>query len=388
MSDHAPLAPSSAPIWGFCSGSVPAQLGEPDISTPEAEEGTAAHWVLEQCLLGWKAGGTPAAFDWVGSVAPNGVVVDEHIAECVQVGVDDVIEVCQQYGTTDEMLIEFRVHMPTVHEHNWGTSDVGIYFPRMRHLFVWDYKHGHRENRAKENLQLIDYAEGYRLHFGIDGYYDQQTKLSLRVVQPNCYHADGAVNKWDILLSDIRPYINQLRGKAWEAFNAPVLSPGKHCRDCRAVLPCPAARRAVHSWADYANSPYELDTMTGPDLAVELRIIEDGMAVAKARAGAITDELTHRIQNGEADTGKTLGTGRPGWKFSCPPAQAVAFARNFGVDIAKEATLTPTQAVAKCPRDMRDNFKLAINSITTRQAGSLKLIDAEDSLAVKAFKRK
>lgn len=387
VNDHALLAPSSAPIWGFCSGSVAAQQGALDIPTAEKENGTAAHWVLEQCLIQVQGGfWDVSAFSWVGKVSENGVVVDAEMCECVQTAVDDIVDICRQNGGEFKMLVEFRVHMPTIDaEHNWGTFDCCIYFPSLRHVYVWDYKHGHRENRAAGNLQLVDYSEGIRLHFDLD---DQRTFLTLRIVQPNCYTSNGAVDSWEGRLSDIRPLINQLRDKAYEAFNKPMFSPGKHCRDCTAVGTCSAARRAVHSWGDYANSPYELDKMNGHDLAVELRIIEDGIAVAKARASAITDELTHRIQKGEGDSGKTLETSTGRMKFTCPPAVAIQFAKNLNVDIAVEATLTPTQAVAKCPRDLRDNFKTALKSITERPNGSLKLIDAEDCLTVRAFKRK
>lgn len=388
---HAILAPSSAPVWGRCSGNIPASLGKLDPETEAKLNGQAAHWVAEQCLMVWRDvnGGTAKCADWLDKVAPNGVVVDEIMVDGAQVFVDDVLAVCQEHGGLRNLLIEQRVQSTAIHpESSWGTLDTALYLPLKRLLFIWDYKHGYRETRARDNLQLVDYMQGLKELYNIDGQTDQHIRFSARIVQPNCYKAIGAVDVWDGTLSDIRGHVNQLHIKAHEALTAPTMSPGLHCRDCPAVGRCSAARRSLHSWGDFANSPYEIDTMNGQELAVERRILSEGLKAGKARLEAIEDELVHRIRKGERDTGLALHTEPGRLKFTVPDAQAIVFAQGLGIDIAKTVAITPTQAIKKAPREIRDAFASALKSITERPNGNLTLIDAEDSIGQRAFKRK
>lgn len=368
-----------------------AAMHAPNVESEASREGTAAHWVMAEVLLNYrdKRSGPLMCSGYIDQTAPNGVVIDEKMAEGAQVIVDDVLEVAQKYGALQSMLIEYRVQAPHIHDqHNWGTLDVAIYLPEQFLLFVWDYKHGHREVRAKENLQLINYAEGLRHEFGIDGAHDQRLTVNFRVVQPFCYSAAGVVSEWQCLMSDLRPYTNQLYAKAYDAFSNPTLSSGKHCRDCPAVGMCAGAKQAAYNLIDVVNEPYQMDTMDGPALATERRILTDGLAAAKARLEALEENLQHRIQNGEVGTGLALeaATGREKW--TVPPEQAAALATQFGFTISQLAVKTPNQARQAAPKEVRTNFATVIKTMTERPPGGLKLVDAADSRTAQAFKRK
>ncbi len=190
------------------------------------------------------------------------------------------------------------------------------------------------------------------------------------------------------MLSDIRGHVNGLRAKAHEAFTNPQMSTGKHCRDCPGVGPCSARRRADYNLIDYANRPYEMDAMSGADLATERLILSDGLAAAKKRLEAIEDNLAHRIGEGESGTGLALEAtyGRLAWTI--PVEQAAALATQFGFSISKFAVKTPTQAVRAATKEMKSAFTMAVKQVTKRPAGKLKLINAEDSRTARAFKRK
>lgn len=395
---HAVLAPSSAPQWGVCSGSVQAQRFAPDIEHPRTRAGTASHWVASECLARWRDidGGVPSCSQWTGKTAPNGVVIDEEMAEGAQAFVDHVIGIAQEHGALQDMLIEHRVFMPRIHPTaNWGTLDVS--FPLLDRdksgrvaggkIYVIDYKYGHREVKTRGNLQLIDYVEGILNEFQIDGHAEQFIEVVLQVVQPFCYRAADTVDEWRVPLTDLRPYFNQLEAKAHEVFNNPTLTTGPHCRDCKAILVCSAARKAHYSLVDYVNAPLEFDRMTGRDMAVERAILTAGAATLKARLEAIEEALAHSISKGETDSGLTLETsvGRLAW--TVPTAQAIAFARQFGLDIAKADALTPTQAIASAKGDVKKNFAEAVKCITDRPNTGLKLIDAADSKTARAFKK-
>lgn len=372
-----------------------AAMQAPNLDSEDSREGTAAHWVFAEVLLAFqgKREGPKFCSGYTGRTAPNGVIIDDKMAEGAQVMVDDVLQVANKHGALRSMLIEHRVAMPHIHEQNWGTLDTAIILwkdGRIIAIFLWDYKHGHRDTRAKENLQLIEYAEGLRNELGLDGVQDQQIDMIFRIVQPFCYSNDGPVDEWVCRLSDLRGHANILRDKAYEAFNDPKMSTGKHCRDCPGVGMCTARRKADYNLIDLVNQPYEMDAMNAADLATERQILENGLAAAKERLKAIEDNLTHRIQGGEAGSGLILESkpGRLGWKDGVLPAQAEALASQFGFSIKKDAVKTPTQAIQAAPKEVRSMFEKALEVLAKRPAGALKLINAEDSRVARAFKRK
>lgn len=388
MSDHAFLAPSSAPIWGRCSGSAAASIGREGYDTEESRRGTAAHWVCAECLTVWQAqdGGVAFCADWVGKVAPNGYVIDRETAEGAQVFVDDVLQVAQRVGGLQLLKIELRVEMPEIHPACWGTLDCALYVPSRRAMWLWDYKNGHRETVARDNLQLISYAKGLVNHHQIDGYVEQQTTLSMRIVQPFCYRKPSPVDEWRVTLSDLRAHWNQLSAQAHEATGAATLSTGEHCRDCRAVMVCPAARKAVYSLVDYLRQPYGLDMMRGEDLAAEWHILESARRLVEARRAALEDEIKHQIGIGAPVPGLALeaSAGREVW--AVPDAVAVAVGGQFGADVRSSSALTPRQARQAVPAAVRPLFDNVIKTMTARKAGSLKIINAADSVCARAFK--
>lgn len=391
MTVHAPLPPSSAEQWGNCSGWLQATYNLPNFDTPETRAGTAAHWVMAEVLLNFRHPdrGPLVCSAYLGQQAPNGVVCDDKIVDGAQVMVNDVLDVCQRHGALQSMLIEHRVAMPDIHAMNYGTLDVAIFLPQINYLFLWDYKHGHREC-APDSLQLINYVKGVANHFGIDGYGEQQINVVLRIVQPFCYTARGPVREWLVRMAELRPFWNQLQYKAHEAYTDPKLTTGLHCRDCRAVGVCAATRQARYNFVELVNAPYAMDEMTGHDLAIEREILTNGIAVANARLDAIDDILKHRIRNGEANTGLSLESspGRLNWNENCPPAMAKALFKQFDVDISKEAVLTPTQALEKADKKVRPMIEEVLKQFASRPAGALKLIASTETVAARAFQRR
>jgi len=91
-------------------------------------EGDAAHYLAAQILDAWKMSGDietghQVGLSMVGSPAPNGVMIDEEMYDaCVgySMAIFDVV------GTdVDNLLIEHRVHAPSIHPAAWGTMDAG-----------------------------------------------------------------------------------------------------------------------------------------------------------------------------------------------------------------------------------------------------------------------
>ena len=378
MSAHAPLAPSSAPVWGHCPGSVVANLQAPDVFSERAREGEASHWVGAECLNKPNS----ACIAWLGKTAPNGVVIDEEMAEGAQAWVNDVLSTSAKHGAPHGLLVEHRVTMPNIHPDNWGTLDSAIWLPECNTLYIWDYKYGHREVDVFENLQLIDYVAGLIGELGLTG----ETRVIMRVVQPFCYHAVGTVREWSVTVLDLIPYLNQLTEAANQARTTPTMTAGRHCRDCYAVARCATARRATYSVITYAGEPYDINTLDGPDLAIERRVLANGLLIVKARLEALEDTLHAQIAKGNHTSGLTLQTTTGRLKWTVPAEQAIALALQFGIDISKPTAMTPTQAVNRVNSDMRPIFKTTIENATTRPSTGMKLIPIENSRSAYAFK--
>lgn len=389
MSEHAPLAPSSASEWGHCSGSVLAQVGIPNRDTEQTRKGNAGHWVAASTLRAHKSGATTGLLcsDYVGQSDPDGTIIDDEMAEGAQVYVDDVLEVCHRFDCLADLLIEHRVYMPKIHAQNWGTLDAGIYLPARRLVHLWDYKGGHRDVQAVGHFQMVDYLQGLVEEYGIDGHADQQITAVVRVVQPFCYYARGPIKEWTVPLCDLRAYWNILQAKATEAFTNPLLTTGLWCRDCRALGKCAATRRARYNFIELVNQPYEMDAMDGADMAVERLILEDGIAVAKKRLEAIEDELQHRIKDGDSSSRLTVEAVPGRLEWAVPVPQAVALFSQFGVNIRKEGALTPTQSLQKVPKEQRRHVDGLLKRFTKRRS-AITLVPVEESRNARAFKPK
>lgn len=392
MNGHAFLAPSSAPQWGYCSGSVFAQLNVPDIEHPRTREGTASHWVAAEALNDSAQRDCSA---WVGSTAENGVIVNVEMADGAQVYVDRCRSVRRSLSPLGFSLVEQRVHMPRIHEKNWGTLDFAAcdfqYRPDgsvgagLIHLI--DYKFGFLPVKAFENLQAVDYVAGLCEMFNIDGRADQHIDVVIEIVQPFNYQAGGPISTWSVKLSDLRPYFNQLAKQAHDAENNPTLTAGQHCRNCKAAHRCDTLKRSNYSVLHFVNQPPTLDDMTPAELATERAILQRGAAMLKARADAIEDQLTHALKQGAQGTGLALETALGNLNWTVEPTLAATVCAQFGVDISKKAILTPTQAIDAAPKEAREALRVAMNTISKRPAKGLKIIKATDSRTAAAFKK-
>ena len=388
---HALYAPSAFPVTAHCSGSVLAAQAVPDRETQETREGDAVHWVAAECLTAWSMSGssfTAMAFDWLGKTAPNGVVIDQEMVDGADLMVSDVLAVCNQHGGLRRLLIEHRVKMPRIHPTScWGTLDVALDLRYVGLVYLWEFKYGHGQIEAYENYQGVGYMEGLREKWGIDGHADQKIEVHIRIVQPRCYRQSGPVDEWVVMWSGLRGYVNQLASQVREAERNPHMQAGKHCRYCPARSRCPAARQGGYHLIDYVKVPFEIETLSDADLATERQILKDGSVLLTSRLGAIDDELEHRIKAGAANTGLALEAGKGNLNWTVPPAQAAAFAQQFGVDNTKEAVLTPTQTIAKTPVKKRPLITQALKAVAARGATGLKLVPASDSRTARAFQR-
>jgi hypothetical protein len=392
MSVHAPKAPSFATIWGECSGAIAASAGRLDKTNARTVQGTAAHWVMEQCARNWRSSEVEADLFcsiWVGRVDPGGTVITDEIAEGAQVILDNMLHAVNKFGGYRYLLVEQRVAMTQIHPtDNWGTLDLGYYNPTHNNgqglLIVWDYKHGYSLVRAKGNLQLVDYVEGLYESFAIP----TGTEVRLRIVQPFAYASWGPVDEWVGTLSDLFPLFAQLKAKAHEADTDPKLTAGKHCRYCPGRLDCSAARQYTRLWSSIADMPYEMDRMTLDDKAKEIDFLHAAESVIKSRRDALSDDLHAAMSSGKPCEVKVLEAvqGAAGW-VKGQEAAAIAAFQSIGVDIRKTTPLTPRQALQKVPKEAQAIGAAIVTGLTVRKMKT-QLVDRADSYVSRAFGKK
>ncbi len=374
---HAPLAPSSAHIWRHCPGSVALQQAYPeDTESPEAREGTAAHWYVTELLQGRDVA--------LGAFAPNGVPISAEMVDCAQGLLVDVRDTMAAHPGA-ELRVEQRVFMPIVHEQNWGTPDVVLIDRAARFIAVWDYKFGHRYVDPAGNLQLVDYAIGVLREVAPCADWPNW-RVALSVAQPRNYHVSGPIREW---ITDggklLDEYVPQLFEAARDAMapDAPVRT-GEYCRDCSAVVPCLAQQKAAAIAMDVAGKVSAVD-LPPHAVGLELRQIDDAIKRLEARKTGL-EEMALGLIRGGTDVPFFKAehtTGREKW--TVPTAEVIALGELMGVTgLQKPAEpITPNQARTVFAKAGVDGT--VIDAYADRPRGALRLARVDDHAAKLAF---
>jgi hypothetical protein len=218
---HSKIGASSMHRWSQCPGSVRLSSGIESSGSRYAEEGTKAHEVASNLLLGRS---TPHDFkgDDLQAIWTYVHEVQEAEAEAIQAG--------------GFILVEHCFDLSQIHPGLFGTADAVIYNPQTKLLQVFDYKHGAGiPVEVEDNEQLLYYGLGALLST-----HRPCKEVELIIVQPRCVHPDGPVRRWrfeSFKLLDFAADLKRL-AEATEESNA-ALKAGEHCRFCPAAGVCP-----------------------------------------------------------------------------------------------------------------------------------------------------
>ena len=216
MGEHARYSPSAATRWLTCPGSIglSESLKQVQGSSPQAEEGTAAHWLFE-------------SFDTrrYAYQAPNGVVLTDELVDTVRMSLAEMSRHISGKEFREIRLPTWEVlglDTPDV----WGTADVVA----LGDDRVWlvDFKYGKYPVSPENNHQLLTYAVGLLDLVG-DAYED----FTLAILQPRSNHL---WQQWDITLDDITNWAEKLR--AYFAERPNHFQRGEHCFFCPAKNIC------------------------------------------------------------------------------------------------------------------------------------------------------
>lgn len=352
MSEHSILAPSSSHCWlvGRCYGSVAAAAahkGE-DTSSIYADEGTAAHAVLEWCLTyGIDAAKFPhpeafvlndGGVDWAGdkSNVRNSFIVDDDMRGHVQTVIDQIhshlpggSEVAPErrvnygdplglpggvaFGTADATGRDFENATLHVHDLKYGASPGGIVYAG---------------TPEEPNPQLSLYAIGVLAEEELLGNWQH---IALHVHQPRLDHWDSVTLTVDELhsfglkaseaaekaLSGFYEEDGELLPLSMEELDdLGLLNPSAtNCKYCPAAAICPSAKRqhkaVVVEWFD---DLVDSDT-TGEEVAeaidAELPAPET-LALLKRFITAVEERASDQLHAGKKVPGWKLVRGRGG----------------------------------------------------------------------------
>jgi hypothetical protein len=307
VTTHSILSPSAASRWLACAGSV--QASAPRAEGPGsfyAEEGTAAHKLLELCL---RIDCEPDALQGVN--IHQDFHVDDDMVQAVAHAYD-YIKSWRVQHPRGKVHIECEVWWggtlhgkfnPSVAS---GTADVVLVDGKL--LWVMDYKHGAGKIvEVEDNPQLKLYACGAWHKYG-----NASTRtINLVIVQPRARHTDGPIREWatrtDTLFAWLSDVVQPAGLKALKA-NAPRTA-GDHCRWCTAAPTCRALVDHVMEKAGTEFTEIQTEgtsdphTLSRDELGQAMAACEMIEAWTKAVRGRVLDML-HRDQRSV-----------PGWKL-------------------------------------------------------------------------
>lgn len=230
---HAPLAPSASGRWLNCNGSVAANA-KGGRSSFYAEQGTAAHELLEICL---RLGVEPMKF--FGTLIYKDFEVTEEM--CAAVGhAIDIINAYQAKYPKAKLYIEKRVdphHMlKCAKELCAGTLDIAFdNWPE--ELVIADYKHGAGIGvDVVDNTQLLLYLLGFVSQYALGRTYK---KYTIMVVQPRHRHHEGPVRPVEVTHKELLAFAERVRKALRSLEKDPdTRTAGKWCTFCAAAGKC------------------------------------------------------------------------------------------------------------------------------------------------------
>lgn len=223
---HSKFSASGADRWFQCPGSVELSEGQPDKSSPWAEEGTLAHEILESILKRMIANQVVTSKD-----RPIGI--REEMFQHGLNAANFIVDLWDKLPDS-EVLVETRIHLSFIHPEMFGTFD-GAVIDHFGTLHVFDYKYGAGHAvTPTENLQMIFYGIGlaHKYHWNFK-------KVRLWIIQPRIKGYDGPTF-WETSADNLKSYIESFREAVSQAEKKPHhYVEGSWCHWCKAKSICP-----------------------------------------------------------------------------------------------------------------------------------------------------
>lgn len=355
---HSKYSASGFAAAMLCPGKRVMERGLPNKGSKYADEGTAAHALLEHRLLGVK----PDPDHFV--VAGHKWLVTKDMSDAVATAITNIRAIAGDGMVLAEQRVNYSKYLGVAKNDAWGTSDVIAV--RDNELQVHDYKHGMGvEVDAQDNAQMMLYGLGSLASTNDSlGPFDT---VRMVIHQPRINAAPSehvvtvdALEAWGygtartsrVLQDDAEKAFDVMSQAEWEA---KFLRPNeKSCKFCRAKSTCNALRsdvaETVFEYRPASPDEFEgLQTCETPKqsneawlaaVMVKADMIEDYLSAVRA-------EVAKRLAAGKVVPGYKLVKGRQGNRSWSPDAQPAELLQRAGVDedhIYEKKLISPTDA--------------------------------------------
>ena len=365
LAAHSRLAPSGAPQWVPCPGSLILQEQFPEEEGVEAQEGTAAHWIFAEELAGREA----------GPLASNGIATNDEMREAAAIYVEDVQKVFATLDANAIMQVEYKTKAPSIHDLCWGTLDTTIYDWGHDTIYLWDFKYGHGFVEVFENWQTVCYLAGILDEINSTKEYT----IIIRIVQPRWY-GGPPVREWKTTSSRIREMVRQANASAHEALgDNPRTHVGPHCKYCTGRHACKALQIAAIDAVETSSDARPL-VLAPPELGLELRLLKQASALLEMRLAGLESQAMAELRAGKIVPGWAIEHSQGREEWIKPSTEVIALGDMLGVKLGKDpAPLTPAQArKAGMPADV-------VAQYCRRKTGEAKLTPVSTVAARAAF---
>ena len=339
---HSDLGASAASRWISCPASVRlTQLarennaGKPEKQTVFAAEGSIAHHVCEELLLGRA---TPEQL--LGKAVMNGgyeIVISQEMLDAAKLYVDTV-----KLYAKGEIFVEKQISIPWLHKDFFGTVDC---FSRSENaLYVFDFKYGKGVDvDAYDNPQLKYYALGC---LGPDAKHD--LLVNMFIVQPR---TGEGVKIYQTTAGNLYRWAHEVlvpAARAAEDENAPQIPSEKACRWCKGAPYCKALLKASECQIEKFFPPELPDGVPLPpaNLLTNTEISNMLLAINKLKAYGekLSEEARARILAGQRLNNIALKRGRATRLWTDPDEAEATLAGLLGEGAYKKTLLSPAQA--------------------------------------------
>lgn len=236
---HARNAPSDSKRWLLCAGALRRcrELGlDNNQGNTASREGTAAHWVRENCL---ELGLDP--YDFIGTkieIEGETFECDADMASALQPGIDRIRQFDGQLFVEKRVSTTPWVGLDEAGNEQGGTLDCGVVSDDL--IVVSDLKYGlNIPVTAIRNYQQVLYALGF--YEQIARHLTKATKFLIIIDQPRNNAGGG---EWEVTLQELREIGEWIKERAALTFdpNAPCTPSSDACAWCpasRLIGACP-----------------------------------------------------------------------------------------------------------------------------------------------------
>ncbi len=347
---HARLSPSGAHRWMACPGSLKMEEPFSDTSSVYADEGTAAHQLMEWCLTSGQDASAYAGRLIEIEESGRKFEVDEDMVLGVQ-GYCDYVR-----GLGGDMLVEQVVDLSPIlaQPDAYGTADTIVIVDDTLHVI--DLKYGRNYVAAEDNKQLMLYGLG-ALDLASLAY--DIKRVVLTIYQPK---VSMEPSTYDMPVEDLLEFATEAKiGAAHAVYQLnggrkPELNPGaSQCQWCKAKAVCPALAAettAVVTTAASVDDFADLTTETLPAALAE--VPSDVLAEALTKVDlmemfclAVRAETERRLVAGVEVPGFKLVEGKRGHRKWVNPEEAELQLRSMRLKVEEMFELkliSPTTA--------------------------------------------